>query len=152
MLKIRKYFLRRYGMSGTPNPISVMELHTPTLIIDNGKRLGQSYYALRQVVQEPTQIGPKPEHRRWDDKPGAAQVIEQKLSDITIRHAFEDVMKHVPPNHRHTMDFDLSARALKAYKTIERDAILAWDNGDVITAVHAASLRNKLLQVASGAV
>lgn len=152
MIKIRKYFKRRYGMSGTPNPISVMELHTPALIIDGGKRLGMSYFAMRQAVQEPTQIGPKPEHRRWDDKPGAAQFVEQKLADITIRHAFEEVMTHVPPNHRHTMDFNLSARALKAYKTIERDAILAWDNGDVVTAVHAASLRSKLLQVASGAV
>lgn len=138
-------------MTGTPNPNTVMELFFPTLIIDGGKRLGTSYTALRNNVQIPTQIGPKTQHVRWDDKPGATQAIREILADITIRHEFEKVMTHVPPNHRETKLFELSRNATKQYMQMEMTCMLKADTGD-ISAVHAASLRTKLLQIASGAV
>lgn len=151
LIKIRKYFKYRYGMSGTPNANTVMELFTPTLIIDDGKRLGTSYFRLRNAVQIPEQTGPMPEHVTWKDKPGATQAVSEMLGDITIRHAFAEVMKHVPPNHKHTKQFDLSKAARKAYDKMENECLLAFDDGNV-NAVHAASLRTKLLQIASGAV
>lgn len=148
---IRKHFKHRYGLSATPNPNSVMELWHPALLIDDGARLGTSYFKLRAAVQTPTQVGPSANHVRWDDKPGIATAVAELLRDITIRHAFEDVMTHVPPNHRNTKAFQLSKRAKSAYDKMENDCILALES-DTITAVHAASLRNKLLQIASGAV
>lgn len=151
MAGIRKYFKHRYGMSGTPNPNSVMELWHPALIIDDGARLGTSYFKLRSAVQTPKQIGPNPQHVSWEDKPGATQAINELLADITIRHKFEDVMTHVPANHKHVIKFDLSAKARKIYATMESDCIAAWDDKSV-TAIHAAALRTKLLQIASGAV
>lgn len=148
---IRKYFKYRYALSGTPNPNTVMELWHPTLLLDDGKRLGMSYYNLRNKVQTPIQNGPRPEHVRWEDKPGAAQAVNDILSDITIRHVFEEVMTHVPPNHRNIKVFDLAPACAKAYAKMEDDLILTLEN-DVVNAVHAASLRTKLLQIASGAV
>jgi SNF2 family DNA or RNA helicase len=148
---VSKTFKYRYIMSGTPNPNSVMELWHQLLIVDGGKRLGSSYYGLRNAVQQPTQIGPRPEHVRWDDKPGATAVIFKMIEDITIRHAFADVMTHVPPNHRDVKEFTLSKRAKAAYDRMENDCILAFDE-QIVSAVHAASLRTKLLQIASGAV
>jgi SNF2 family DNA or RNA helicase len=150
--RIRKHFTHRRAMSGTPNPNTVMELWHPSLLLDDGKRLGMSYYQLRSHLQAPTQIGPSANHLRWDDKPGANQVVHDLLSDITIRHAFEDVMTHVPPNHRDVKTFSLSARCKKAYDTMERDCLLAFESGAMANAVHAAALRTKLLQIASGAV
>ena len=151
MAKIRKYFKHRELLSGTPNPNSVMELWHPMLICDDGKRLGASYYSLRNSVQSPTQIGPRPEHVRWDDKPGAVQAVNELLADCTIRHQFEDVMTHVPPNHRHVKEFSLSPSAFKAYEKMEREYITLVEDA-VVSAVHAASVRSKLLQIASGAV
>ena len=151
MAAIRKFFVFRYGLSGTPNPRSVMELWHPMLIIDDGKRLGTSYYRLRSSVQTPTQVGPDPRHLQWDDKPGVAPVISELLKDVVIRHEFEEVMPNVPKNHVNYRKFDLSAKARKAYTKMENDFILALENG-VANAVHAASLRTKLLQIASGAV
>lgn len=150
--QIRKYFQYRYGLSGTPNPNTVMELWHPALLIDDGKRLSTSYFKLRSSVQVPTQIGPSAQHLRWDDKPGATQAVNELLSDITVRHAFEDVMTHVPPNHKNIKRFALSPRAQKAYDKMADDLIMALEEGKVVSAVHAASLRNKLLQIASGAV
>lgn len=150
MAGIRKYFEYRALLTGTPNPNTVMELWHPALILDDGRRLGTSYVKLRNAVQVPTQIGPSANHLRWDDKPGATQAVNELIADITIRHAFEDVMKHVPANHRHVKTFKLSAKAKKIYDQLERDCIAAFED-EVVTAVHAAALRTKLLQTASGA-
>lgn len=152
MNQVKKYFPYRYALSGTGAPNTVMELWHPAMIVDDGKRLGTSYYRLRNEVQTPTQIGPKPEHLRWDDKPGAVQAIADLLGDITIRHDFEEVMVHVPPNHKDVKEFKLSPKCQKYYDQLARDAILQIESGIPITAVHAASLRNKLLQAASGAI
>ncbi len=151
MLKIRKYFSYRYSMSGTPNPNTVMELFYPSMIVDDGKRLGTSYYSLRNKVQEPEQVGPSPDHLKWNDRPGAAQAINELLGDITIRHPFS-VMTHVPANFKEFKRFDLSKRMRKIYDQMESDCIIAFEDGAVANAVHAASLRTKLLQIASGAV
>lgn len=151
LMGIRKFFRYRYAMSATPNPISVMELFSPALFVDDGKRLGTSYTRLRNICQTPTQVGPDPNMLEWDDKPGAAQAVADMLADITIRHEFDEVMTHVPKGHRHVIEFDLSTKARKAYEQMASELMLTHDEGKV-NAVHAASLRNKLLQIASGAV
>lgn len=151
LAQLRKYFEHRYLLSGTPMSNTVMELWHPALICDDGKRLGTSYHKLRNSVQIAEQIGPGINHVKWKDKPGAVQAVHELLADITVRHAFEDVMTHVPPNHRDVKQFKLSPKAQKYYDKMANDCILALDDATV-TAVHAASLRTKLLQIASGAV
>lgn len=151
LMQMRKFFRRRYGMSATPNPISVMELFAPALFVDDGKRLGTSYTRLRSICQTPTQVGPDPKMLDWADKPGAKQAVADQLADITIRHDFDEVMTHVPKGHKHVIEFDLGKKARKAYDQMAAELLLTHDEGK-INAVHAASLRNKLLQIASGAV
>lgn len=150
--QVVKSFKHRHAMTGTPNPISVTELWHQMMLIDDGKRLGQSYYKLRSVMQVPTQIGPMPNHLRWDDKPGAAQAVDELLQDITIRFAFDEVMQHVPkqtpPEFKR---FALNRKTKAIYDRMEADAVIALKD-NFVTAVHAAALRTKLLQIASGAV
>lgn len=152
MVAARKFFTHRYALSGTPNPNTVMELFVPALIVDDGKRLGTSFTRFRNIVQVPEQVGPSPNHLKWADKPGAAQAMNELLGDITIRHSFADVMRHVPANHREVKAFDLSRRMRAIYKQMEAECLIAFDGEAKINAVHAASLRSKLLQIASGAV
>jgi SNF2 family DNA or RNA helicase len=149
MEKISKGFTHKRLLTGTPTPNTVMELFHPTKIIDGGRSLGTSYTALRNKVQQPTQIGPKPEHVRWDDKPGADIAIREILAPMTVRHDFETVMSHVPANHRSTRAFNLTKNAWKRYEEMRMNCMLQSEG---ISAVHAASLRTKLLQIASGAV
>lgn len=152
MIKLRKYFTHRYLLSGTPNANSVMELFAPSMILDDGKRLGTSYVRLRNIMQTPEQIGPSPDHLKWSDKPGAAQAVAELLEDVTVRHAFRDVMTHVPENFRETKRFELSKKLRKIYDTVATECIHAFDDDTYVNAVHAASLRTKLLQISSGAV
>lgn len=152
LLQMRKFFSRRYGMSATPNPISVMELFAPALFVDDGKALGTSYTALRNTVQTPTQVGPDPNMLEWNDKPGAAQAVADCMAHMVIRHDFDEVMTHVPKGHRHNIDFNLSPKARKAYDQMASQLMLTLETDEKVNAVHAAALRNKLLQIASGAV
>jgi len=141
--KISTFFAFRSGLTATPNPKTVMELWHPTLIIDGGKRLGKSYFQLRNAVQAPTQIGPMPNHVRWDDKPGASQAINELLKDIVVRHAFEEVMTHVPPNHRDIKTFDLAPKCRKAYDKMALDCQLVFGE-KVVNDLFRASLWHAL--------
>jgi len=151
MYKLSKIFRHKYALSGTPNPNSVTELWHPALLVDGGMRLGTSFYRFRNSVQESEQIGPMPNMVKWHDKPEALEAVYGLLSDITLRHAFEDVMTHVPANHVATYEFELAPALLKRYQKLEDESVLQLEDG-AVTAVHAASLRQKLLQCASGAV
>ncbi len=151
MLDISKYFDWRFGLSGTPTPISVTELHHPTMIIDDGEHLGRSYFRFRNSMQVPTQIGPMPNHLRWDDRENANEIVMHMIRDIVVRHEFEEVMTDVPPNHVDRKPIVLPTKLRKQYADLERTCILMLEKGNV-TPVHAAALRTKLLQLCSGAV
>lgn len=153
MAALRGYFKYRYALTGTPTANSVMELFFPSLIINDGKILGDSYFRMRSHFQESTQVGPGTQHLQWNDKPGAEQAVTAMLDPVSIRHSFEDVMTHVPANHRSVREFTLSPTAMRAYREMETTCMLAHDDPEqAIDAIHAAALRTKLLQIASGAV
>lgn len=148
---ISRQFRHTALLTGTPNPVSVTELWHPMLVLDGGARLGGSFYQFRNSVQQSKQVGPMPNMVKWEDKPSALSVVHGLIADVTIRHAFEEVMTHVPPNHVSRYEFTLKPSLYKQYIQLETEAVLAAAEG-TITAVHAASLRQKLLQLASGAV
>ena len=145
---LSKRFEFRECLSGTPNPNSVTELWHPACILDEGERLGTSFWRFRNVVQEPVQNGPGVQHVKWVDKPGAEEAVFDMLRDITIRHKLEGI----PGNHTYTLEFDLHPKVRKVYDELLANAVSMTEKGEVLTAVHAASLNTKLLQTASGAV
>lgn len=149
LAKIRKYFTFRYGLTGTPNANSITDIWHPTFIIDDGKRLGSSFFHFRSAVCAPQQVGPRPEMVKWVDKPGAEAAVSGLLQDIVIRHRFEDCID-IPANHQYTMTYHLSPRQQAAYLKMERDAVLSIQD-QKITAINAAGVLGKLLQIASGA-
>lgn len=149
--KISKFFEFRENMSGTLNPNGVMDLWHQALILDGGDRLGTSYYRFRDAVQTPTQVGPQPNHLQWKDRDGIEEVVFDLLKDITIRHKFEDCID-IPPNHEYDRLFDLPPKLRKLYKTLLEQELLLLDDGTKLTAINAAAVNTKLLQIASGAV
>lgn len=152
MLHAAKYFDWRFGLSGTPNPISVTELWHPMMIIDGGQRLGKSFWNFRNAMQQSTQVGPMANHLRWDDKPEANEVTLYMLRDVMVRHAFEEVMTDVPPNHVDRKMITLPNKLRKLYNELEATCLLILREQQTVTPVHAAALRTKLLQLCSGAV
>lgn len=155
MAKIaKKVFQHRniYGMTGTPDPNSVTELWHQVLIVDGGKRLGTSFYRFRNATQHAEQVGPKAEHLKWIDNEGVEDAVALLIKDITVRHEFEEVMTHVPPNHRQSYEIKLSPKLRKLYNQLEQEAYAVLSNGARISIAQASSMRQKLLQVCSGAI
>jgi len=150
MRKLAKNFEYREVMTGTPNPNGICDLWHQVLLLDDGQRLGKSFWAFRSAVCEPKQIGPMPNHLEWKDKEGIEAVVYDLISDITIRHKFEDC-NDIPPNHQYNVAFHMPPKLAAHYKRMMDDAVLQVSTG-TLTQVSASAVNNKLLQIASGAV
>lgn len=162
LARITKHFKRRACLTGTPNGNSICDVWHQVYLLDNGKRLGPNFYAFRQSVSIPEQVGRKREAVRWVDKDGAEEAVFGLLTDITIRHKFEDCID-IPSNQLRVIDFKLPPKLRKVYDAMERDHVVpltaqmsvkARLTGKPLelTGVNAAAVGQKLLQIASGAV
>lgn len=150
--KIAKFFDYRRAMTGTPNGRSITDVWHQVYLVDDGQRLGTSFFAFRNMVCEPKQVGRNKNAIDWKDKDGAEEAVFNLVSDIVIRHKFEDCVD-IPPNHRYAMEYVLTPKHRALYDEMEQKQILEFrKKGKIITAVNAAVLANKLLQIASGAV
>lgn len=148
--KIKGYFKYRYGLTGTPNSNGITDIWNQIYILDDGQRLGKSFYKFRNMTQTPSQAGPAANMLKWEDKPGAEQAVGELIKDMTVRHKFEECLD-VPENFETETPFFMSPGQATVYKTFKRDALLALESGEVISSVNAAGVANKLLQIASGA-
>lgn len=149
--KIRKYFDYREAMTGTPNSNTICDVWHQAFLIDDGQRLGTSFFAFRSSVCSPTQVGPRAEMVRWEDKEGAEEVVFDRLSDITVRHRLEDCMD-IPATHIHSMEYELTPKQMKTYVQMEALQVAQLDSMKVVSAINAAAVYTKLLQISSGAV
>ena len=151
LAKIVKNFEFRAGLSGTPNSNGVTDIWHQIYVLDDGESLGTSFWKFRQSVCEPRQIGPRPEMLEWVDKEGAEEAVMDILSGNMIRNKLEDC-HDMPEQSIIRYDFELSKKHKQAYEDLQAQSVLLLENGDTVTALHAGTLTNKLLQVASGAV
>lgn len=151
LAKIKNHFHYRYGMTGTPNSNSILDIWHQAFIIDDGERLSDEYFKFRYSTTTPVQVGPSPRMVKWEDKPGASTAVANLLADISVRYRLEEC-HDLPPNHTYKVPFTLPPDLQKAYSEMERHALLLLKDGQVIDAVNAAAVTTKLLQIASGAV
>lgn len=150
LAKLIKHFPIRRLLSGTPNPNTILDLWHQMLLLDSGERLGASYWKFRATCCSPVQVGPGAAMVKWIDKPGIEDAIGLLVSDITIRHKFEECID-IPPNVTRRITLPLSPSHRRLYEQLRQSAILELGEARVLP-VNAAALRTKLLQLASGAV
>lgn len=149
--KIKKYFEYRYGLTGTPNANGITDIWNPVFILDDGKSLGSSFYQFRGSVCTPIQVGPATNMVKWEDKPGIEVVVAGLIKDLVIRHKFEECLS-IPENHQYVINYHPSDAQRAAYRDMEHLALTMLSSGEIISAVNAASVATKLLQISSGAV
>jgi len=150
--RISKYFTHRCCMTGTPNSNSITDVWHQAFILDAGKRLGFSFYKFRDAVCVPNQVGRNAQAIRWVDKEGAEEAVFGLLSDIVVRHEFSQCVD-IPPNHRYSLEYDLTPKQMKAYLEMETTQMLVLKGkSPSVLAVNAAAVATKLQQIASGAV
>lgn len=151
--KISKHFAYRRLMTGTPNGRSITDVWHQAYLLDGGQRLGSSFYAFRNSVCQPTQVGRNEKAIQWNDKDGAEEAVFGLLSDIVIRHKFEDCVD-IPENHRYELTYKLLPKHRKAYDQIAETQMLfiQGQKDPAVLAINAAVVAGKLLQAASGSV
>lgn len=149
LAKIASHFKYRYGLSGSMVPNGILDIWHQVFVLDLGASLGGNYWKFRNTVCEPVQKGNHPKAIKWVDKPGAKEAVMDLLDSMMKRHVLEDCID-IPPNSVHKIFINLPPRLMRFYETMKEEALLEYED-DAITAVHAAALRTKLLQIASGA-
>lgn len=145
--KIKHHFPFRIGLTGTPNSNTVLDVWNQMMLLDNGRLLGTSFTAFRNIVCEyhKNKYGGK-----WIDKELAEAAVAKKLAKLSIRHNFDDCMD-IPKNHMYTVHFDMPMSLKRAYDEMVERAILILEEQGTVTALNEGVLRGKLLQIASGA-
>lgn len=150
MKKLVGHFEWRRAMSGTPTSNGICDLWHQMLLVDDGKRLGTSFFGFRSACCEPKQVGAHAHAIQWVDKEGIEQAVSALISDVVIRHKFEECVD-IPANHMYSVPFELTPKHQKIYDELEEESIAILQNTQV-SAVHGGALYTKLLQIASGAV
>lgn len=135
-------------LNGTPWTNSVTDIWHQMYLIDQGRRLGNTFSAFRAAACIPTQIDEK--RLEWVDRPGIENVVVQLIKDVSIRHKLEECVD-LPENHRYHVFYDMSAKHRALYNDFAAKKIMEL-KGSKITAVNGGVLYGKLLQIASGAV
>ena len=147
--KVRPLIRRIVLLTGTPAPNGLMDLWSQMYLLDRGERLGRTLTAYRERYFRPGQQNGYVVYS-YDPRPGAAEEIYSKIADVCISMKSEDYLT-LPPLVQNVVRVRLPEAAAKRYREMERELVLSIGEAD-ITAVSAAALSNKLLQMANGAV
>jgi len=145
--KIAAKFKYRIAMSGTPNSNTILDIWHPTMIVDDGERLGKRFYGFRSAVCTSRFNGFANE---WVDKPDAQQIVAAAIKDINIRYQLEDCID-MPEQSVHTMCVQLTPAIMEQYKLLAEDSVL-YTGKATINAINAGARVKKLLQLCTGTV
>ena len=160
---LKKYITKAkvvVGLTGTPAPNGYMDLWSQIYLIDGGKRLGKTITSYREKFFNPGR-GKGHVVYEWKLKPGAKERIDALLSDICLSMSKEDWLQ-LPSLIINDVYVRMDSKARKLYNEFRKEKVLPLLDGVAIDDVDdadsfvsgatAATLSNKLLQMANGAV
>ncbi|MCS6130406.1 ATP-dependent helicase [Clostridium botulinum] len=147
--KVRPYFKRIIGLTGTPAPNSLIDLWPQVYLLDGGQRLGKTITGYRERYFTP---GDRNQFVvfNYNLKDGAEEAIHNKISDICVSMKAKDYLD-LPERIDNKIYIDLPKKVKDQYRELEKDLIIQLDNED-IAATNSAVLTGKLLQMCNGAV
>lgn len=149
LMKVRPKIKRIVGLTGTPSSNGLMELFAEFKLLDMGERLGRFIGQYRNTYFTPDKRNGQVIFS-YKPLPGAEDAIYRKISDITISMKATDHLK-MPELVTTDYEIELSKHEQKRYKELKENMVIQLSDEE-ITAANAASLSNKLCQMANGAV
>lgn len=149
LMKVRPKIRRIIGLTGTPSSNGLMDLFAEFKILDMGVRLGRFIGQYRNAYFTPDKMN-GPIVYSYKSLPSAEKIIYEKISDITISMKATDHLK-MPELIECETVVQMSEKEKKSYTTLKKELVLSIPDGE-ITAANAASLSNKLSQMANGAI
>lgn len=147
--KVLPQIKRMVLLTGTPSPRSLMDLWPQLYLLDRGERLGRTLTAYRSAYFRPGKSNGFTIFE-WLPNKDAEEKIYKAIGDICVSMSAADWL-NIPDKVDNVIEVELPPKARKAYDTLKRDYVITIQQDD-ITAVNAAVLTGKLLQVANGAL
>ncbi len=147
--KVRPYFKRIIGLTGTPAPNSLIDLWPQVYLLDSGERLGKTITGYRERYFTP---GDRNQFVvfNYNLKDGAEDAIHNKISDICVSMKAKDYLD-LPERIDNKIYIDLPKKVRDQYKELEKELIIQLEDED-ISASNSAVLTGKLLQMCNGAI
>ena len=149
LLKVRPSVRRIVGLTGTPSSNGLMDLWAEYRLLDFGERLGRFITHYRNRYFTPDKRNGTVIYS-YKPLPGAEEQIYDAISDITISMKAADHLQ-MPELMLNEARVRLSDEEWETYCTLKKELVVSLQ-GEEIDAVNAASLANKLCQMANGAV
>ena len=149
LLKVRPKITRVVGLTGTPSSNGLMDLWAEFRLLDLGERLGRYITRYRLAYFTPDKRNAQVVFS-YKPLPGAEERIYDKIDDITISMRASDYLK-LPSLVMNTVVVEMGEKEKDIYDNLCDDMVVSLGESE-IDAVNAASLSNKLLQMANGAV
>lgn len=149
MIKIRPYIKRIVGLTGTPSSNGLMDLWAQFRLLDQGQRLGRFISHYRQQYFDPDKRNGMVIYS-YKPKPEAKEKIFDVISDIAVSMSAEDYLD-MPEYLSNEIKVKLEEKEKILYQNLKKDMVVSIQDRD-IDAINAASLSNKLLQMANGCV
>lgn len=149
LMKVRPFIKRIVGLTGTPASQGLGDLFAEFKVLDMGQRLGRFIGQYRLNYFRPDKVNGNIVYS-YKLLPGAEEEIYEKIQDITISMKAVDFLD-MPELISNEYPVYLDADEMEKYESLKKDLILSTPEHEV-TAANAASLVNKLSQMANGAV
>ena len=149
LLKIRPYFERVVGLTGTPSSNGLMDLWAEFRVLDLGERLGRYITHYRNEFFLPDKrngaviFSYKPQLN-------AEERIYRRLADMTISMKSTEYLK-MPELILNELEINLDEEDQIKYKKFKKEMVMTIQEKE-IDAINAASLSNKLIQLANGSI
>ena len=149
LLKIRPYFERVVGLTGTPSSNGLMDLWAEFRVIDLGERLGRYITHYRNEYFLPDKRNGAVIFS-YKPQPNAEERIYRRLADITISMKSTEYLK-MPELILNELEINLGEEDQIKYKKFKKEMVMTIQEKE-IDAINAASLSNKLIQLANGSI
>lgn len=149
LMKVRPMVKRVIGLTGTPTSNGLMDLWSEFKLLDQGKRLGRFITNYRDQYFRPDKRSGQVVFS-YKPLPFAEDAIYDKISDITISMKANDYL-NMPELISNHVEVEMSEKEMKVYQELKQELVITLGDEDV-TASNAASLSNKLTQMANGAI
>ena len=149
LLKVRPRVKRIIGLTGSPAGNGLMDLWAEFRVLDMGKRLGRFITSYRNDFFMPDKRNNEVIFS-YKPLPGAEDAIYKKISDMTISMKSTDYLD-MPELISNEYKVYLSDKEKRTYDEFKEKYVMELSEKE-ITAANAASLTNRLSQLANGAI
>lgn len=149
LLKIRPYFERVVGLTGTPSSNGLMDLWAEFRVLDLGERLGRYITHYRNEYFLPDKRNGAVIFS-YKPQPNAEERIYRRLADMTISMKSTEYLK-MPELILNEIEINLDEEDQIKYKKFKKEMVMTIQEKE-IDAINAASLSNKLIQLANGSI